>query len=160
MNKTIQIYLLSLIILSFSFRICPAEGRPDGRNLLKAPEITRDDKTEAGRYTVRYSLKTVPLPGAAGKSGGFSSFSSGTDNPPPETRAEIAVNILGPNFIPVRTYLLHNAEKIDNLVTLWDGLDMYGRKSPPGTYYASLSIIYSDGRKETKFFRFAVAQPQ
>ena len=37
---------------------------------------------------------------------------------------------------------------------LRDGLDIYGKEVPGGIYYASLSIIYTDGKKETKFFRF------
>lgn len=68
--------------------------------------------------------------------------------------AEVAVNILGPNFKPVKTYVLRDVTDPDNSVTLWDGRDSYGRELPKGEYYAQLSVLYSDGKKENKLFKF------
>jgi len=129
--------------------------RPDSRNLLEKPVKGIPDK-EADDYTVHYSLKQV-LPEKKEQPSGYSVFSA-DDGDDAETEAEIAVNILGPNFIPVRTYLLRKADKLENATTLWDGRDIYGNEVPDGIYYASLSIIYPGGGKETRIFRFMKGQ--
>jgi hypothetical protein len=152
----IRVTLLTFATVSFFVfgEVCSGENRPDGSNLLRSPEFVEKEDTGPDKYTVTYSLKEIPVSNISKPGSGFSIFSSAQDDTIPETQAEIAVNILGPNFIPIRTFLLRNVTKVDNVVTLWDGLDMYGKEAPEGMYYASLSIIYTDGKKETKFFRF------
>jgi hypothetical protein len=134
---------------------CYGSDRPDARNLVQAPPAVSKETQNNGKYTINYALKGLPVSNILQPTGKFASFAVSGASAAPETEAEIAVNILGPNFIPVRTYLLHNLKSIENIMTLWDGLDMYGKETPGGIYYASLSIVYSDGKKETKFFRFS-----
>lgn len=150
-SSCIILLLIGLLALG---EICIGENRPDGKNLIQSPKSVQKESTSTDEYTVRYLLKKISILKIGLPNSKFSIFSSKEDDQIPETQAEIAVNILGPNFIPIRTYLLRNVEEVDNIITLWDGLDMYGREAPEGMYYASLSIIYADGEKETKFFRF------
>jgi len=70
------------------------------------------------------------------------------------TKASISVNILDSRFYPVKAYVIREVKKNTRFESLWDGRDVYGKESPKGTYYASLSISYSDGTKESKFFKF------
>lgn len=71
--------------------------------------------------------------------------------------AEIAVNIIDSNFYPVNTFIITQQDgkgktgtkKGPNEIILWDGKDINGNVAPPGTYYACISVVYKNGKKET-----------
>jgi len=76
--------------------------------------------------------------------------------------AEIAVNILNENYFPVSTFIISaelektasGTKKGKNKFYLWDGKDMLGKEAPAGEYYAVLSVVYKNGKKETIGFVF------
>lgn len=105
--------------------------------------------TKPGQFKATVPLQK-PSGGArfgAGAFGGTSSASSAST-------ADIAVNILDQRFYPVKTYVLRGLQAQDRVENLWDGKDAYGREMPPGRYFASLSIVYSDGTKASQFYGF------
>lgn len=97
------------------------------------------------KFKVSYSLdKKNQGSGAFGAPGLFSNGAA----------ASVAVNILDCRFYPVKTFVLRDVKSKNRVESLWDGRNAYGKEMPKGNYYASLSIVYSDGTKETKFFKF------
>lgn len=100
-----------------------------------------------GKFKVDYNLQKRASSG--GPKFGAPGLSSG------ETKADVAVNILDERFMPVRAFVLRAVKLGQRMESLWDGRDVYGKEMPAGSYYASLSILYTDGSKETKFFRFS-----
>jgi len=145
----LAVFLTVVGFFIFVFNITGyAENKPSKRNLKQDSELLNLQVNHPSKFKVDYTLRKMQ----SGKGKGFSAFGSKTNKD--ETKAEIAVNILDSNFHPIRTYVLRDIKKIKNTQTLWDGRDMHDREMPSGDYYASLSIIYSDGKKETKFFRF------
>lgn len=77
--------------------------------------------------------------------------------------AEVAVNIIDSKYFPIRTFVVAGelakksklgSKKGQNEMSVWDGKDMYGNEAPPGEYYASVSVVYKDGKQETFGFKF------
>lgn len=136
------IFLLSFSLLS---SVHCQEPTPQNKEKGKA--------ANPSKFKVSYSLernasaKPEKAPGG-GKIFAAKGFSA------EDSIADIAVNILDARFVPVRTFVLRGVKKKERVESLWDGRDVYGREMPAGNYYASLSIVYSDGAKESKFFKF------
>ncbi len=113
-------------------------------NLLFCGEIK---VTNPSKFKVSYSLQKsgqVSGPNAFGAPGLFSA----------DVAASVAVNILDERFFPVKAFVLREVKSSARVESLWDGRDIYGKEMPSGKYYASLSIVFSDGANETKFFKF------
>lgn len=100
------------------------------------------------KFKVSYSLNKPSAPGGAFGAPGFAVPSSGNGS------ASISVNILDERFYPVRAFILRDVKNTSRVESLWDGRDAYGKESPTGNYYASLSIVYNDGSKDSKIFKF------
>ena len=130
-------------------------GDTQDQNLKQTAELKNSKITPPSAFKKEYKLEKLPLNGApsgsAVKTRALKRLSSGKTT---RLSAEVAVNILGPNFKPVKAYVLRDVTDTDNAATLWDGRDSYGRELPGGEYYAQLSILYSDGKQETKTFKF------
>ena len=109
----------------------------------KKPKISNPSK-----FKVNYSLKNKKPAQNGSKLRGAPGIASDS------SIASIAVNILDERFYPVKTFVIRKIKKNKRMESLWDGRDIYGKEMPSGDYYASLSIIYSDGTKETRFFKF------
>lgn len=103
------------------------------KNLLQTPPEPKvsDDKSHPSEFKTKYRLKNV---------------------------AQIAINIMDSNFFPINTFIVcsENLRRLKsgtkrgiNILQLWDGKDMYGNEAPPGEYYACISVIYRNGKKET-----------
>lgn len=100
------------------------------------------------KFKVNYSLQKSGASGTSGPNAFGAGLFSG------DSAASIAVNILDERFYPVKAFVLRDVKSSSRVESLWDGRDVYGKEMPAGKYYASLSIVYSDGAKETKFFKF------
>lgn len=108
-------------------------------------ESSRPKVSNPSKFKVSYSLEKKNQ--SQQKLGAPGLFSGGSV-------ASVAVNILDPRFYPVKTFVLKDVKNKNRVESLWDGRDVYGKEMPAGDYYASLSVLYSDGTKETKFFKF------
>lgn len=124
----------------FVFLIFSAPSPAVSKDRPSKPRVSKPSK-----FKVSYKLKKNSSKSKFGAKGLFSSAGS---------VASIAVNILDERFHPVKAFVIRKVKKANRIETLWDGRDIYGKEAPAGKYYASLSILYSDGSKETKFFKF------
>ncbi len=108
------------------------------------------------KFKVNYSLQKSGASGGSGPNAfgapglfGASGVSGGS-----AAAASIAVNILDERFYPIKAFVLRDVTDTSRVESLWDGRDVYGKESPAGRYYAQLSIVYGDGSRETKVFKF------
>ena len=118
--------------------------------LLTAPVSAADEPIATpGKFKVSYSLKKQSS-GSGGSGGvmGAGAYSGGA------TQADLAVNILDARFFPVKAFVVKGVSLQDRVDSLWDGRNAYGKEMPAGNYYAQMSILYSDGTRETKLFKF------
>ncbi|MFH1369368.1 MAG: hypothetical protein ABII64_09610 [Elusimicrobiota bacterium] len=147
------------LIAFFIFCVSPLISEENASGLKQSAELKNKNISPPSDFKKEYTLDNLPLNAGSFDgtvSGGkFSALKkSSAINDSQDSYAEVAVNILGPNFRPVRAYVLRDVTDLNNVITLWDGRDSYGRELPAGDYYAQLSVVYSDGKQETKTYKF------
>ena len=147
-----------VITITFFIFLAPhklsAQEQSRIENLKKTRELKTENVLPPQNFVVNYNLDKISYKKTRKRISGGKLAPDKAGDDSKNVYAEVAVNVLGTNFRPIKTYVIRNLKDINNVVTIWDGRDTYGRQMPKGEYYVQLSIVYSDDKKETKFFKF------